>query len=112
MAKITFIQHDGKEQTVEGIPGMTVMEAAIKNLVPGIDADCGGACACATCHVYVEAEWLDKVGKRAAMEEDMLDFAFDVKDIQPAFLPDQDQRRAQRLARARTRKAILTLSGV
>ena len=49
-------------------------------MVPGIDADCGGACACATCHVYVEAEWLDKVGKRAAMEEDMLDFAFDVQD--------------------------------
>jgi ferredoxin, 2Fe-2S len=80
MAKITFIQHNGTEQTVDGIPGMTVMEAAIKNMVPGIDADCGGACACATCHVYVEAEWLDKVGKRAAMEEDMLDFAFDVRD--------------------------------
>ena len=81
MAKITFIQHNGTEQTVDGIPGMTVMEAAIKNMVPGIDADCGGACACATCHVYVEAEWLDKVGKRAATKEDMLDFAFDVKDL-------------------------------
>ena len=79
MAKITFIQHNGTEQTVDGIPGMTVMEAAIKNMVPGIDADCGGACACATCHVYVEDEWLDRVGKRAAMEEDMLDFAFDVR---------------------------------
>jgi ferredoxin, 2Fe-2S len=80
MAKITFILHNGVEQTVDGIPGMNVMEAAVKNMVPGIDADCGGACACATCHVYLEPEWLDKVGKRAAMEEDMLDFAFDVRD--------------------------------
>jgi ferredoxin, 2Fe-2S len=80
MAKITFIQHDGSEQTVDGIPGMTVMETAIKHQVPGIDADCGGACACATCHVYVEPEWKEKTGTRQAMEEDMLDFAFDVRD--------------------------------
>ena len=80
MAKITFILHNGTEQTVNGIAGMSVMEAAIKNMVPGIDADCGGACACATCHVYLDPEWKDKVGKRAAMEEDMLDFAFDVQD--------------------------------
>jgi len=80
MAKITFIQHDGKEQTVEGNPGMSVMETAVKNMIPGIDADCGGACACATCHVYVEPDWLEKTGARNAMEEDMLDFAFDVQD--------------------------------
>jgi 2Fe-2S ferredoxin len=80
MAKITFIQSNGTEQTVDGIPGMTVMEAAIKNMVPGIDADCGGACACATCHVYVEPDWVEKAGKRSTMEEDMLDFAFDVRD--------------------------------
>jgi ferredoxin, 2Fe-2S len=80
MAKITFIQHNGVEQTVDGIAGMTVMETAIKHQVPGIDADCGGACACATCHVYVEPEWQDKTGTRQAMEEDMLDFAFDVRD--------------------------------
>jgi 2Fe-2S ferredoxin len=80
MARITFIQHDDTEQTVNAIPGMTVMESAIKNAVPGIDADCGGACACATCHVYVEPEWRDKVGPRNPMEEDMLDFAFDVRD--------------------------------
>ena len=80
MAKITFIQHDGTEITANGTPGMTVMETAIKNQVQGIDADCGGACACATCHVYVEPEWMDKVGKRNPMEEDMLDFAFDVRD--------------------------------
>jgi 2Fe-2S ferredoxin len=79
MAKITFIQHNGTEIETNGIPGMTVMETAIKNQVPGIDADCGGACACATCHVYVEADWTDKVGTRNPMEEDMLDFAFDVR---------------------------------
>jgi ferredoxin, 2Fe-2S len=80
MAKITFIQHSGPEQSVDALPGMSVMEAAIKNMVPGIDADCGGACACATCHVYVEPEWKEKVGARNPMEEDMLDFAFDVRD--------------------------------
>jgi 2Fe-2S ferredoxin len=80
MAKITFIQHGGTETTVDGVPGMTVMETAVKNQIPGIDADCGGACACATCHVYIEADWIEKAGKRNPMEEDMLDFAFDVRD--------------------------------
>jgi ferredoxin, 2Fe-2S len=79
MAKITFIQHTGAEITANGVTGMTVMETAIKNQVPGIDADCGGACACATCHVYVEAGWETKIGERTPMEEDMLDFAFDVR---------------------------------
>lgn len=80
MAKITFTQLDGTEQTVDAENGMTVMEAAIKNMVPGIDADCGGACACATCHVYVDENWLEVTGEREEMEEDMLDFAFDVRD--------------------------------
>ena len=80
MAKITFIQDDGSQQTVDAEDGMTVMESAVKNMVPGIDADCGGACACATCHVYVEPEWLEKTGEREEMEEDMLDFAFDVRE--------------------------------
>ena len=80
MAKITFIQHSGTEQTVDGLPGMSVMETAVKNQVAGIDADCGGACACATCHVYIEPDWVEKVGARNPMEEDMLDFAFDVRD--------------------------------
>jgi 2Fe-2S ferredoxin len=80
MVKITFIQHDGTEQTVEAQPGMTVMESAVKNMVPGIDADCGGACACATCHVFVEPKWVEATGQRNEMEEDMLDFAFDVRD--------------------------------
>jgi ferredoxin, 2Fe-2S len=80
MAKITYIQHNGSETTVDGVPGMTVMETAVKHQVPGIDADCGGACACATCHVYIAQEWREKVGGRNPMEEDMLDFAFDVRD--------------------------------
>ena len=79
MAKITFIQHNGTEQTVEGVPGMSVMETAVKAMVPGIDADCGGACACATCHVYVDPAWMDKAGACNPMEEDMLDFAYDVR---------------------------------
>ncbi len=80
MAKITFIQPDGAEQTVEATPGMTVMEAAKKELVPGIEAECGGACACATCHVFVDDAWREKVGPPSEMEEDMLDFAFDVRE--------------------------------
>ena len=80
MAKITFIQPDGSQQTVEAATGTTVMEAAKLNLISGIEAECGGACACATCHVYVDEGFKDKVGKMAATEEDMLDFAFDVRD--------------------------------
>jgi 2Fe-2S ferredoxin len=79
MAKLTFIQPDGAEQTVEAQSGMTVMEAAKTSLIDGIEAECGGACACATCHVYVDAAWLEKVGAPNEMEEDMLDFAFEVR---------------------------------
>ncbi len=79
MAKITFIQPDGSQQVVEAAPGMTVMESARLNRIAGIEAECGGACACATCHVYVDAAWAETAGKAAAIEEDMLDFAFDVR---------------------------------
>jgi len=79
MAKITYIQHDGGEQTVEVKNGLSVMEGAIRNNVPGIDADCGGACACATCHVYVDPDWMQETGKPSAMEESMLDFAESVE---------------------------------
>lgn len=79
MPKITFIEHNGAEHTVEAEIGSTVMETAIKNMVPGIEAECGGACACATCHVYVDAAWTAVSGEPEAMEEDMLDFAFDVR---------------------------------
>ena len=75
MAKITYIEHDGTEHTVDVKTGLSVMEGAIKNNIPGIDADCGGACACATCHVYVDEAWASKTGEKSAMEESMLDFA-------------------------------------
>ena len=80
MAKITYIEFDGREHTVEVRNGLSVMEGAIKNNVPGIDADCGGACACATCHVYVDEAWRAKTGEKSAMEESMLDFAENVED--------------------------------
>ena len=80
MPKIKFVQPDGTSQDVDAEVGMTVMEAAKKNMIEGIEAECGGACACATCHVYVDEAWTDAVGKPAEMEEDMLDFAFDVRE--------------------------------
>ena len=80
MASITYIDHEGNERTVEAKNGETVMEVAIKNGVPGIDADCGGACACATCHVYVDPAFADKTGEKEAMEQSMLDFAENVKE--------------------------------
>jgi 2Fe-2S ferredoxin len=79
MARITFIQPDGTEQTVDSEPGLTVMEAAKMNLIEGIEAECGGACACATCHVFVDDAWKEKTGAPSQMEEDMLDFAYDVR---------------------------------
>lgn len=77
MAKITYIEHNGTRHEVEVKTGMTVMEGARDNDIPGIDADCGGACACSTCHVYVDPAWVDKLPAREAMEEDMLDFAYE-----------------------------------
>lgn len=79
MARITFIEHNGTEHVVEAEPGMTVMEAAVKNSIPGVVAECGGACACATCHVYVDDAWREATGTPEQMEEDMLDFAFDIR---------------------------------
>jgi 2Fe-2S ferredoxin len=79
MTKITFIDAAGQSRTVEAEDGSTVMETALKNAIPGIEAECGGACACATCHVYVDESWLERLGKAEQMEEDMLDFAFDVR---------------------------------
>ncbi|MEL6774938.1 MAG: 2Fe-2S iron-sulfur cluster-binding protein [Pseudomonadota bacterium] len=80
MPKITYIEHNGTEHVVEVAEGLTVMEGAVTNNVPGIDADCGGACACSTCHVYVDGAWLDKLPAKEDMETDMLDFAFEPKD--------------------------------
>lgn len=77
MAKITYIEHNGTEHVVDVANGLTVMEGARDNGVPGIEADCGGACACSTCHVYVHPDWVEKVPAKDDMEEDMLDFAYE-----------------------------------
>ena len=79
MPKITFVEYDGKEHDVDVPVGWSVMEGAVKNLVPGIDADCGGACACATCHVYVDPGWESKIPAKEEMEETMLDLAQDAE---------------------------------
>ena len=77
MPKITYVENDGKSHTVEVDNGLTVMEGAVQNNVPGIDADCGGSMACATCHVYVKEDWFNKIPKKEEGEEDMIDMAFE-----------------------------------
>jgi 2Fe-2S ferredoxin len=79
MPKITYIDSQGTARPVEGETGSTVMETALKHGVPEIEAECGGACACATCHVYVDEAWFEKTGGPSPMEEDMLDFGWEVK---------------------------------
>jgi len=79
MPKITYIEYDGKSHTIEVANGLSVMEGAVQNNIPGIDADCGGSMACATCHVYVKDEWFNKLPKKEDGEEDMLDMAFEPK---------------------------------
>ena len=79
MVQITFTDSEGTARTVDAEIGSTVMETAIKNDIPGIEAECGGACACATCHVYVDEAWFEKTGGPSPMEEDMLDFGYDVR---------------------------------
>ena len=79
MTKITYVEHNGKSHTIEVPKELSVMEGALQNNIPGIDADCGGACACATCHVYVDEKWFDKLQKKEDAEQDMLDMAFESK---------------------------------
>jgi 2Fe-2S ferredoxin len=79
MAKITFTDSSGNARTVNAELGSTVMETALRNNIPGIEAECGGACACATFHVYVDEAWREKVGGPSPMEEDMLDFGYEVR---------------------------------
>jgi 2Fe-2S ferredoxin len=79
MSKLTIVAFDGTRHELDVANGSTVMENAVRNSVPGIEAECGGACACATCHVYVDDAWSATVGSPEAMEEDMLDFAYDVR---------------------------------
>ncbi len=81
MAKITYIEHNGKNHTIDVTNGLSVMEGAVQNNIPGIDADCGGSMSCATCHVYVKEEWFNKLPKKEDGEEDMLDMAFEPKKI-------------------------------
>ena len=80
MPKIIFIDHAGERREVEAKNGASIMEVAVQNMVPGIDADCGGACACATCHVYVAEGFLSKIKEKDDMEASMLDFAEGVQD--------------------------------
>ena len=79
MPKITYIDSSGNHKTIDVDKGLSVMEGAIQNNIPGIDADCGGGMACATCHVYVKEEWLNKLNKIEDSEQDMLDMAFEPK---------------------------------
>ena len=79
MAKITYITHDNQKHEVEVQNGLTVMEGAVQNDIPGIDADCGGGMACATCHVYVKEDWFDKINKKSEGEDDMIDQAYEPK---------------------------------
>ena len=79
MTKITYIDQKGNTQTVNVDNGLTVMEGAIQNNIPGIDADCGGSMACATCHVYVQESWLNKLPSAEEAEKDMIDMAYDPK---------------------------------
>tara|TARA_Y100001958_G_C21155307_1_gene490485 strand:- start:803 stop:1120 length:318 start_codon:yes stop_codon:yes gene_type:complete len=77
MPKITYIENNGNSHTVEVASGLTVMEGAIQNNIPGIDGDCGGGMACATCHVYVKEDWYDRINIKSDGEDDMLDQAFE-----------------------------------
>ena len=79
MPKITYIENNGKSHTVEVDKGLTVMEGAVQNDIPGIDADCGGSMACATCHVYVKDDWYDKLDEKSEGEDDMIDQAYEPK---------------------------------
>lgn len=80
MTSVTFIDHAGTARMIEARNGDSLMKSATDNGVPGIEGDCGGACACATCHVYVDPDWLPKISEQSAMEKDMIDFAVDTRD--------------------------------
>lgn len=80
MPKITFIAHSGQRHTVDAEAGLSLMRAAIDHNVPGIDGDCGGQCACATCHVFIEGDWAAKTGTRTRQEDEMLNFAAELRD--------------------------------
>ncbi len=80
MTKIIFIEPNGERKEIDAENGATIMEVALKNSISGIIGECGGACTCATCHVYIDKDWLDRAGEPSDCEEDMLDFAWEVRD--------------------------------
>ena len=108
MPKITYITTDKVHHEVEVDNGYSVMEGAINNNIDGIVAECGGACACATCHSYIDAAWLDKMPEMDDMEDSMLDAAFERKIDQSSNLPDRGVGQARRFDRACRRKRLLT----
>ena len=81
MSKITYIESNGNSKTIDVENGLSVMEGAVQNNIPGIDADCGGGMACATCHVYVKEEWFDKIPKKEEGEDDMIDMAYEPNEF-------------------------------
>ena len=99
MAKITYHTLDNKTQTIDVQNGLTVMEGAVQNDIPGIDADCGGGMACATCHVYVKEDWFNKIPKKEDGEEDMLDMAFEPKTNSSCLLYTSPSPRDKRQSR-------------
>ena len=105
MPKIKYVEHSGFEHVVEVSNGLTVMEGARDNNIPGIDADCGGACACSTCHVYIHPDWVSKVPAREPMEEDMLDFAYEPDPERSRHLPVESHRCLRRIDRPNAGKA-------
>ena len=80
MSKVHYVAHNGVERTIEVPAGESVMQGAVTNAVSGIDADCGGQCACATCHVFIDPAWVERTGQRTQQENDMLNFAAELRD--------------------------------
>ena len=109
MPKVTYVEHNGIEHTVDVPVGTSVMRGAVDNNVPGIDADCGGECACATCHVYVDAEWLPRIGTPApgSQEAAMLSFAAVAQPEFAAVVSDQDDARTRRAVGPHAGRATL-----
>ena len=109
MPKVTYIEHNGTPHTADVPVGTSVMRGAVDNNVPGIDADCGGECACATCHVYVDAAWLPKIGlpQEGSQEAAMLSFAAVAQADLASVLPDHDARGPGRTRRPHAGRTAL-----
>ena len=112
MPKVTYIAFDGNETTVDAKEGMSVMQTAVNNGVDGIVAECGGACSCATCHVYVDEGWFDKLPEAQSMEKEMLDFVMSPQPTSRLELPDQGDRRTGRPGCEYAGIAVLRFTGL